>query len=737
MEFEWDKKGEEGRSVLEIELGDTKNPGKVLRWDINGRGAILATTHKKRYVTTFPTSLLLQGKNRFRLSSEKGWTLRRLRIKNVYGYSKGLLDIVAALKGNRYGDIRSIRNSPFAAGWAVIFFILSLAGLGLPGLGRWAVTRPNKWLEPFRWLILVLMAMPFPLYLFSDSRIFFSSQTVFLLLLAAAVISWGPVLPWPLFRRKIKEIFARTCKLTIRYQTRTLTALLLVLASSLYLATILPGMGGHGDTAKFQFIGKILGIPHSPGYPLYVMLNNLFIRIPVRSIAFRANLMSVVFAVAALFLFFHLAGRISKDGAAAFYAALFLACSRAFWSQAIVAEVYTLNAFFVALVLFFLIKWAEAKNVTWLYLFFFFYALSFGNHLTMVTLFPAFLAYILMVEAKVLWKPKTMGVALGSALVGIGQYAFLLIRARQGAPYIEQDVSNLRALFDVITAKRFQARMFPFSFGEILTDRIPLLFRTLADQASPILLLAAMGGLVVLFLKNKKTFWLLFLSLIGQSFYVLNFNIPDLAGFLIPILLLTAVMAGAGFAWLLKAMRKKAVLRWAPHILLIVLVIHQAAAGFPKVDLSGERQDDEMLTALFEHIPPYSLIITGGYDYNTTQYLLYKVLAEYPEKHALLVAHYPETDLLEEIDHQVYSKIKKDENIREHFFPAQTSLPPDLPQFKRFKEDEHVRKTLFSNVFILLNNPIEELSGLDCRLEDVVYPSPRTGRKFRFSKAHF
>jgi hypothetical protein len=54
------------------------------------------------------------------------------------------------------------------------------------------------------------------------------------------------------------------------------------------------------DTMKFDYLGLVLGTAHPPGYPLYTMLNAAFVRIvPWGSVAFRANLLSAVFAILA------------------------------------------------------------------------------------------------------------------------------------------------------------------------------------------------------------------------------------------------------------------------------------------------------------------------------------------------------------------------------------------------------------------------------------------------------
>ena len=72
-----------------------------------------------------------------------------------------------------------------------------------------------------------------------------------------------------------------------------------VVALGLYVATLQPDFGGPEDTPKFQFIGHVLGTPHPPGYPLYVLLSHLFVKLPLGTIAYRANLFSGVMTAVA------------------------------------------------------------------------------------------------------------------------------------------------------------------------------------------------------------------------------------------------------------------------------------------------------------------------------------------------------------------------------------------------------------------------------------------------------
>ena len=159
-------------------------------------------------------------------------------------------------------------------------------------------------------------------------------------------------------------------------------------ALAVYLQTLLPGTGW-GDIARFQYVARVWGIPHRFGYPLYIALSRLFGALPVGDLAYRINLMSAMFAALAVVTVYLLVVLLAGSRVGAVAAALAFAFSRAFWGQAVVAEVYSLNAFLIGAVLLILLLWQRSRRPAWLYLGIGLYALSFGNHMTVVTLVPA------------------------------------------------------------------------------------------------------------------------------------------------------------------------------------------------------------------------------------------------------------------------------------------------------------------------------------------------------------
>ena len=106
------------------------------------------------------------------------------------------------------------------------------------------------------------------------------------------------------------------------------------------------------DSVVLQIQAIVLGIPHTTGYPTWVMLTHLFTYLPFGDLVYRTNLSSAVYASAAVLLVYLLCLRLTRRAVPSCVAALLFGLSRDFWSQAVITEVYTLNALFVALAIF-------------------------------------------------------------------------------------------------------------------------------------------------------------------------------------------------------------------------------------------------------------------------------------------------------------------------------------------------------------------------------------------------
>ena len=202
----------------------------------------------------------------------------------------------------------------------------------------------------------------------------------------------------------------------------------------LYAAT-LPRAVVLEDDGLFLMAGVHLGVAHPPGYPLYTLIVHLFTRLPFGDPAVLGHLSSAVLGALACGAVYGCARLLGASPLPALVAAWLLGVSEQFWSQAIVADVYTFNAllFFATYALVLLGARDPARGwpfvaaaITW--------GAGLANHWPLMVLATPGLALALApVWRDVLLRtPRLLGVALVSACV---PYAWMVWLSHQ-APLV-------------------------------------------------------------------------------------------------------------------------------------------------------------------------------------------------------------------------------------------------------------------------------------------------------------
>ena len=98
------------------------------------------------------------------------------------------------------------------------------------------------------------------------------------------------------------------------------------------------------DDGLFLMAGAHLGVAHPPGYPLYTFLCHLFTQLPFGTVAFLGHLSSAVLGALACGAVYLCARLLRVTPLPAVTAAWLFGAAEHVWAQAIIAEVYTLNA---------------------------------------------------------------------------------------------------------------------------------------------------------------------------------------------------------------------------------------------------------------------------------------------------------------------------------------------------------------------------------------------------------
>jgi hypothetical protein len=215
---------------------------------------------------------------------------------------------------------------------------------------------------------------------------------------------------------------------------------LLALLGVLYGLTLYPGVGGRvnaGDSAKFQYVGKVLGVPHPPGYPQYVLLNHLWTRLPLGlELATQVNLLSAMLATAAGGALFVALRRLTASDFAAALGTATVLLSRPVWTYATEAEVHALHLLYVAALLWAAERWRARRTTGWRFAVVALFAAGCGNHPLMVAFLPGLLL-LFGSDWRASLQPRFLVAALLALCLGAAQYGYLLWSAHTDTPLLE------------------------------------------------------------------------------------------------------------------------------------------------------------------------------------------------------------------------------------------------------------------------------------------------------------
>ena len=395
---------------------------------------------------------------------------------------------------------------------------------------------------------------------------------------------------------------------------------LVVVLGAVYAATLLPGPGYSPDTAEMQFSGRLLCVTHPTGYPTYLLLNHAFSRlVPIGSVALRANLFSAVCGVLACLVLRRLLLRLGARDAVATAFALALGLTPTFWRLSVVAEVYTLDALFLVSVVDGMLRWRQTGERRALIVASGLYALSFGNHLTTITLLPAMVFVVLATRPRAFLDARTVAPVFGLIALGALQYAYPIWRSLDPTtPYLAVPVTNLAELLAYATGAWFHGSMFSFTPQQVVLERVPLLARELWANCAPLLPAAALG---LVSLKDRVTAAFLGLALAGRVAFSLNYDIPDIDVYFLPIYLFTAAAAGVGAERLLALPGARRV----PALVCLALPLGLGLFHWNEVEAAKGSDNAQPMRELLEQAPRGALIVAR---YNDYMYLLYFTLVE-------------------------------------------------------------------------------------------------------------
>jgi hypothetical protein len=384
------------------------------------------------------------------------------------------------------------------------------------------------------------------------------------------------------------------------------------------------------DPPMLQAEVAVLGVGHPTGYPLYMMITYLFTFLPVGDVAYRVNFASAVYGVAAVVLVYAVGLRLTGRVIAAACGALALAFCGTFWSEAVIAEVYTLHVVFLALVTLLLLRWREDphRSDRLLLICAFVCGLSLTHHLASAFLILGGLAFVFLVDRAKVRDPRLALRAAGLFLLGLLPVLYLPIRALMNAPMNEADPSTLGRFFLLITGGSYtieppEGKMLcnPSPLGlEDFWTRTQLFGEYLSGQFPWLLVVVGLLGALYVARTDRAVTALLgviFVGSVGHVLLYLAYGIEDFYVFLIPAYFVLALCIAAGIALCLRYIRERPNMspRWKSYGVVLVGAVALvtpllgARLDYASHDYSGDYRGRRIIEAVARNAEEGSTIL--------------------------------------------------------------------------------------------------------------------------------
>jgi hypothetical protein len=239
---------------------------------------------------------------------------------------------------------------------------------------------------------------------------------------------------------------------------------------------LMPGVG-FWDTGEFQTVLPIMGTAHPTGYPTYVLIGFLtnILLTPIGEPAFRITVLSLLSVATAAGVTVLLVRRLTGSTVMGVAAGLGVALTPVVWLNATRADPHPLHLAFVAILLWALVRWEDARRGIEpgvpsgatdrrLVLAAVVFGLAAGNHSLMLLFVPAIALFVLAVEPGI-WRRWRLVLACLGAAFGTVALVYLELPLRGGlvpgltAPLVYGEPATWDGFWYVALAEQFRGSL--------------------------------------------------------------------------------------------------------------------------------------------------------------------------------------------------------------------------------------------------------------------------------------
>lgn len=402
---------------------------------------------------------------------------------------------------------------------------------------------------------------------------------------------------------------------------------------ALYLWTLAPDVVD-ADGGEFQFAAWNFGFVHPTGYPLFLILGGAFQHlVPIGNPAFRLNLFNAIIAALAVVTLYFAINELAHHRGAAMIAAMSFALTRTFWYDASAVEVYALHTFFVALLLYLMLRWQAAPTARKFATFCFVFGLALTHHRAVVLWLPAFTVFFAYCVFRTAYAIKTQ-YAIRNIIhtsrfalylfLPLLLYLYIPLRA-PASPYYALTLApgrdlilydnSLSGFVNYVLGRTFASEL---AWDSVSLARLAAFPQLLLDQFGVVgVALGIFGFVTMVWRREWARLALLLIGFLATILFASLYHIGDIAHYYLPAYLVWAGWIGVGITWLWQNLIRNThhALRITYCIVLLAMLTVQGITNLPRADRSHETHHREQWTRILSApIPPNAILISNDRD---------------------------------------------------------------------------------------------------------------------------
>jgi len=382
----------------------------------------------------------------------------------------------------------------------------------------------------------------------------------------------------------------------------------------LYLGGLAPTVHVH-DAGELTAAAWTLGLAHPPGAPLYMVLAKVFMTlVPYGHIAWRANLLSALLAVALFVLLTSWAERRGLGAFGAIITGAVAALAPTLWSQALMAEVYTLQALLLAGV-FMSLDLETRPEITALL-----WGLLLSCHIGLAPLTPMVLVLLVLPHSG--WKTRLQILIRVTIATGLPLllYAYIPLRSMADPAINWSSPKTLKELWWYLSNANVRARSFSLPLAAYLARAGE--FGLILFRNAHLALVPSVIGLVIS-QRRRTAFLALSVILFDAAFVVLLDTAPlESEAYGIPAIVSLVILVGLG----LEVLGRRPQMRRALMILMVGAMALSSWRARGQLDLSHSFVVRDTTEAILSQTPDGAVLFTQ--EDNTTFPLAYLMAIE-------------------------------------------------------------------------------------------------------------